>query len=128
MKNNLQKMFTIAAFCLIFGCAASIFGQIKTGGYKSISVENEGVLAAVDFAIAKKSEEMEVELSLQAIEKAEIQVVAGTNYRLCLQIYAPAKEEETDGVTLFIKTVIYKNLKGEYSITSWEDEECAENK
>jgi hypothetical protein len=38
----------------------------------------------------------------------------------------PAEEKETDGVQLFIKTVIYRNLKAEYSITSWEEEDCAE--
>ncbi len=119
-------MFTIPAFCLILIGAVAAFGQPRTGGYKSASVSDSGVKAAADFAIEKKAAEMEEALTLEGIINAETQIVAGINYRLCLQLYIPAKEEETDGVTLYIKTVIYKNLKGEYSITSWEEEDCAE--
>ncbi len=126
MKNKLRIMFTISVFCLIFSGAVSVFGQPRAGGYKDVSVSTPDVKAAADFAIEKKASEMEEELSLEGIIKAETQTVAGINYRLCLQLYIPAKEEETDGVQLFIKTVIYKNLKGEYSITSWEEEDCAD--
>ena len=126
MKNKLQKLFMLAAFGIVFGCALSLSAQIKTGGYKSISVSNSGVQEAADFAVEKKAAEMEQELSLEGIVKAETQTVAGTNYRLCLQISAPSKEEGEDSVTVYIKTVIFRSLKGEYSITSWEDEDCAE--
>jgi hypothetical protein len=120
MKNKLRRLFTISAFCLIFGCAAFANGQIKTGGYKSISANDQGVKDAADFALEIKAEEMDEELSLEGIVKAEVQTVAGTNYRLCMKLYVPAKEEETDGVTLFIRTVVSKSLQGEYSIKSWE--------
>jgi hypothetical protein len=116
----------MTVFCIAFGSAVSVFGQIKTGGYRSVSISSEDVKDAADFALEIKAEEMKEELSLEGIIKAETQVVAGTNYRLCLQLYIPAKEEETDGVTLYIKTVIFKSLKNEYSITSWEEEDCAE--
>ncbi len=126
MKNNLRTIFRLTAFCLVFGCGVSAFGQIKTGGYKSASISDAGVRAAADFAVAQKASEMEQELTLEGIIKAETQIVAGMNYRLCLHLYIPSKDEETDGVTLYVKAVIYKNLKGEHSITSWEEEDCAE--
>ncbi len=126
MKNNLRTLFTMTVFCLAFGCAVSAFGQIKTGGYRSASFSDAGVKEAADFAVENKAAELEEELTLEGIIKAETQTVAGTNYRLCLQLYVPAKEEETDGVTLYIKTVIFKNLQGEYSIKSWDEEDCAE--
>lgn len=126
MKNNLQKKFSLAAFCIIFGCAASCFAQIKTGGYKSISVNDSEVKAAADFAVQAKSEEQETDFSLESIEAAETQVVAGTNYRLCMQIYVPGEEEETDGVTMFVKAVVFRNLKKEFSLKSWDEvEECS---
>ncbi|MGC2236795.1 MAG: cystatin domain-containing protein [Pyrinomonadaceae bacterium] len=126
MKNNLQKIFSLAAFCFIFGCAASCFAQIKTGGYKSISVNDAGVRAAADFAVQAKSDEQETDFSLESIETAETQVVAGTNYRLCMQIYVPGEEAETDGVTGFIKAVVFRNLKKEFSLKSWDEvEECS---
>ena len=126
MKNNLRIFFTMTVFCLAFGCAVTALGQPKMGGYRSVSVSDAGVTQVADFAVEKKAAEMEEELTLEGIIKAETQTVAGINYRLCLQLYVPAKEEETDGVQLFIKTVIYRNLKDEYSITSWEEEDCAE--
>ena len=126
MKNNLRKIFSLAIFCLAFGGAVSAFGQIKTGGYRTVPVSDQGVKDAVDFALEMKAEVMDEELSLEGIIKAETQTVAGTNYRVCLQIYVPAKEEETDGVTLYIKAVIFRSLKNEYSIKSWVEEDCAE--
>jgi hypothetical protein len=124
MKNNLRTIFTITVFCIAFGGAVSVFGQIKTGGYRSVSVTDQGVKDAADFALEIKADEMDAEISLENIIKAETQTVAGTNYRLCLQLYIPAKEDETDGVTLYIKTVIFRSLKNEYSIKSWDEENC----
>jgi hypothetical protein len=125
MKNNLRKIFVLTVFCIAFGCAASAFGQIKTGGYRSVSVNDPGVKDAADFALEIKAEEMDEELSLEGIVKAEAQTVAGTNYRLCMKLYVPSKEDETDGVTLYIRTVVFKSLKNEYSIKSWDEvEDC----
>lgn len=127
MKNNFRKIFAAAVFFIALTCAVSAFGQIKTGGYKSVSVEDAGVNEAADFAVEQKAAELEQELTLENIIKAERQTVAGTNYRLCLQIYTPGGDEDEDGVTLYIKTVIHRNLKGEFSITSWDESDCGEN-
>ena len=121
MKINLRKTFVLAAFCIIFGGAVLVSGQIKTGGYRPVAVSDPGVKDAADFALEIKAEELDEELSLEGIIKAERQTVAGTNYRLCLKLYVPAKEEETDGATLYIKTVIFKSLNNEYSIKSWNE-------
>lgn len=121
MKNNLRQIFLLAAFCLILGGASAVTGQVKTGGYRPVSVSDEGVTDAADFALEIKAEELDEEFSLEGIIKAEKQTVAGTNYRLCLKLYVPAKENETDGVTLYIKTVIFRSLGNEYSIKSWNE-------
>ena len=126
MKNNLQFIFSMAVFCLVFGCAVSAFGQIKTGGYKTVSVNDAGVKEAANFAVETKAAELTQEITLEGISKAETQVVAGTNYRLCLQISAPSENEDEDAVTVYIKTVIFKSLKGEFKITSWDEADCAE--
>jgi hypothetical protein len=125
VKNNLRKIFVLTVLCIALGGAASAFGQIKTGGYRSVSVNDPGVRDAVDFALEIKAEEMDEELSLESIVKAERQTVAGTNYRLCLRIFVPSKEDETDGETLSIRTVVFRSLKNEYSIKSWEEADCA---
>lgn len=126
MKQNLRKIFTGAVFFIALTCAVSAFGQIKTGGYKPVSVSDAGVKEAAEFAIQQKSAEMEQEIRLENILKAERQTVAGTNYRLCLEIYAPSENDGEDGVTLYIKTVIFKNLQGEYKINGWDEEECGD--
>ena len=121
MKINLRKIFVLAAFCMMIAGAVSVSGQIKTGGYRSVSVNDEGVKDAADFALEIKAEELDEELSLEAIMKAETQTVAGTNYRLCLRLFVPGKEADTDGVTLYIKTVVFKSLNNEYSIKTWNE-------
>ena len=121
MKNILRKIFVLTVVCVALGCAASVFGQKKTGGYRPVSVTDPGVKDAADFALEIKAEEMDEELSLEGIVKAEIQTVAGRNYRLCMKLYVPSKEDETDGVTLYIRTVVFKSLKNEYSIKSWNE-------
>lgn len=124
MKKGLLNLCMMAAICVVIGCASSAFGQMRVGGFKTVSSEDAGVQAATEFVLQEKSKELGVELSLETIHKAEVQVVQGKNYRLCLQIYAPSKEAETDGVTLFIQTIIYNDLKNKYKITKWEDSEC----
>jgi len=128
MKNNLRKIFSLAVFFLAVGGAVAAFGQIKTGGYRSVPVNDEAVRDAADFALEIKSEELDAEISLEGIVKAERQTVAGTNYRLCLKLYISDREEETDGVTLYVKTVVFKGLDGEYSIKSWVEETCGGKK
>lgn len=127
MKKNLINLLFTTAFCLILG--ATVFAQKppKAGGYREIASDDQRAVSAAEFALKEKSKEMEVELSLETMHKAESQVVAGTNYRLCMEIYAPSKEEETDGVKFFARAVVYVNLKNEYQLTKWEEiETCTE--
>lgn len=126
MKNNLRKTLAFGAFLVVLTFAVSTFGQIKTGGYKTASTDSEAVKEAANFAVEAKAAELEQEISLEGIVKAETQTVAGINYRLCLQLYAAAKEEETDGVQFHVVAIIHKNLKGEFSLKSWEETDCAE--
>ena len=100
MKNNRRKTFAIAVFALLITCAANVFGQIKTGGYKAVSEKDAEVKAAADFAVYEKAAELEEELSLEAVTKAERQIVQGTNYRLWLRLYAPSGEDGEDGLLM----------------------------
>ena len=124
MKKNLRLMLIFAAFGIVFASSTAVFSQIRTGGYKSVAVDDAGVTAAADFAVSKKSEEQEVTIALESIEKAETQTVAGINYRLCLKVNSTnANGEKSD--TINVQVVVFKNLQGEYSLTSWLDEDCA---
>ncbi len=122
MKINLRIFCAFVLFFIVSGCAAETFGQIKTGGYKSVAVSDAGVKEAADFAVELKAADYDAEITLTNIIKAERQTVAGTNYRLCLEIYVPPETDGEDGVSLFVQTIVYKNLQGEMKITSWNDE------
>ena len=117
-------MFMIAAICAVFGCV-SAFAQSddEAGGYVKASVNDAKVKAAANYAITVKAKEMKETLRLQSIKRAETQVVAGMNYRVCMVIYVPSKQAQTDGVTLYIDATIYQNLQGQYKITAWDDSE-----
>lgn len=115
----------IAALGVIFGSVSASFGQIKVGGYKSIAVEDAGAVAAAEFAVKAQGEKEEMTMSVESIRKAERQVVAGSNYKLCIEVYYPSEEAETDGVLQFIQAVVYQDLKGNYKLSSWAEADCA---
>jgi hypothetical protein len=84
------------------------------------------VQAAAEFAVSEqKKKQDDSPLSLVSIEHAERQVVAGTNYRLCLKV-KQADETDAGEDAQDVKVVVFKNLKQEYSLKSWDEENCSE--
>jgi hypothetical protein len=120
MKNNLRLMIIFAAFGVILGCANLTSAQVKVGGYKKVAVSDAGVVAAANFAVADQGERDEATIELASVETAQRQMVAGTNYKLCLQVNI-ADGNSDDPRTLFISAVIFQSLKKEYSLKSWEE-------
>lgn len=125
MKKNLRVLMMFAAFGIVFGCAVTNYAQKKpiiTGGYKEIAVTDAGVQEAAEFAVSTHSEKNEVSLEIVSIEKAERQSVAGANYRMCIEVKVVEEDNED---TQFVLAVVYKNLKNEFSLTSWKPDGCA---
>jgi cystatin-C len=115
---KLRAIFGSIVFALVLaGIALAAVQRPQLGGYKAASVSDEGVVAAAEFAVSKESETTEG-LALDEILKAESQVVAGTNYRLCLKVTLGDESQE-------VQAVVFRNLKGEHSLTSWTPKECA---
>jgi hypothetical protein len=50
---------------------------------------------------------------VDSIKSAEVQVVAGLNYRLSMRVIVYDKPQD-------VRAVVYKNLEQEYSLSSWE--------
>ncbi len=113
MKKYLLNKMMLLIFVLVLALTTS--AQIKTGGYKVAATDDERVVAAANFAIEKRVEtNTEQEgLTLDSVDKAEIQVVAGINYRICMTV---SIEDESQQV----QAVVYQNLKKIYSLKSWE--------
>lgn len=121
MKKSLFFAAVLIAFGLVL--VSNGFGQrppIILGGYKVVSTDGEGVVAAADFAIKAQSEKDEMEYELGGIAKAEQQVVAGTNYRLCMDVSANGE----DG--MYVQVVVNQDLKANYKILSWAASTCGD--
>jgi hypothetical protein len=126
MKKSLQIVIVLVALGVAFGCAIVSLGQGRpiVGGYKEVATDDPEVQAAAEFAVSEqKKTHDDAPLSLVSIEHAERQVVAGMNYRLCLKVKAG---DEDDAEPQAVKVVVFKSLKQEYSLKSWDEEDCSE--
>jgi len=120
MKNVFTNGMMLLAVALSFGITTN--AQRVLGGYKPAKTDDARVVAAAEFAVSDRAEKNAEQegLTLDLVDKAETQVVAGTNYRLCLTVKL---EDETQQ----IEAVVYQNLKQAYSLTSWTIKDCADN-
>lgn len=119
MKSNIKLAVVLA---VIFGCAAAVQAQAppRTGGYREIAKNDAGAVAAANFAITAQSAKTGNTFELHEIIKAERQVVAGTNYKLCMQVSADGDE------AFFVQAVVYVDLKRNSKLTSWADSDCGD--
>lgn len=121
-KNTIITIFAVMA-ALLIGSAEN-FGQKAgiTGGYSVVSVSNKAVVDSANFAVSERRKQTgDKTLKFVAVEKARAQVVAGMNYELCLTVNAYSINVEA-------KAVVYRDLAGKYSLTSWKDGRCSDDK
>jgi Aspartic acid proteinase inhibitor len=112
-------MFILAALNSVSGNRSSVFAQQGpiVGGYADTSNSDPEVVAAARFAVHAERQKLHVRIALLSIKHAEVQVVAGLNYRLCLKV-------KIKGKTRNVNVVVYKNLKQKYSLTIWSANGC----
>ena len=123
--KKLQIAFAIAVFALVFGIAENTFAQSPpmVGGFKTVSVKDQGVIAATNFAMKKIGESEEMKLKLVSILKAEQQVVQGVNYKVLFQTTYYDGGEEYE---LCLTAKVYRNLKNVFTLSNWDSLECPE--
>lgn len=121
MKIKFNHLLIFTFLCVIFGGVSTAFGQAEqiAGGYINADVNDEAVVAAAKFALRKQSKRQKATLNLVEIKNARMQVVAGMNYEICLQITRKTKLRQKP-VEQFVKAVVYRSLKNVYSLTSWQ--------
>ena len=124
MKAQIGRIAALAV--LVTATAVVGAAQIKLGGYKEASATEAGVKSAAAFAVKQKAADSELKQTLMRIAKAEKQVVAGTNYRLCLKVTSAGGEDEAD-IVHYVQVVVYVDLKGNSKLTSWEDSDCGDD-
>ncbi len=126
MKIKLSVFAIFIALFIALGSASNCFGQTEqiTGGYGDADVKDAEVVKAANFAIKKGAKRQKATIKLVSVKKAQMQVVAGLNYQICMQI--TSKKSRRKAVEQFVKVVVYRNLKNTYSLTSWtiQNDEC----
>ena len=115
MKKNWRVVMIIIALSIVFGSGSGVSAQEApiVGGYADISSSDAEVVSAAKYAIRARARRQGTRISLISIGRAEVQVVAGLNYRLHLRVRINGRTED-------VAAVVYKNLKNRYSLSSWE--------
>lgn len=115
MKKSWQAVMIASALSIIIGSVSGALAQREpiAGGYAETSTGDPEAVAAARFATGAEGRKAGARIALLSIERAERQVVAGTNYRLRLKV-------KVNGRTQEVTAVVYKNLKREYSLSGWE--------
>lgn len=124
MRRSLTASTAAAGLCVVFSCAVAAVAQTTVGGYKPADQADPEVVAAAEFAVGAQKEKQGGPLSLVSVSRAETQVVAGRNYRLCLEVKA-ADEADAEVESETVRAVVYQNLQRAYSLKSWEAADCA---
>ena len=119
-----MRFFVVVLFAsslpLLAGCsedsvkddAAKSPDQAIVGSYSESPVDDADVIKAAEFAVSEKSK-AGVSFELKSIKSAKSQVVAGMNYQITLVV-------DEAGTEKTVNVVVYRDLKGAMSLTSWE--------
>lgn len=83
------------------------------GDYREASTSDPDVLAAARFAVRAEGRRRGTRMSLVSVERAETQLVAGTNYRMRLRVNVAGRVRSVDAT-------IYENLRRRFALTRWE--------
>ena len=86
---------------------------VRVGGYAAQATDNAEVVQAAQFAVRQQAQVSGQPVELVAIQAAQVQVVAGMNYRLQLQV-------KVNGQLLTVTAVVYQDVQQAYSLSQWQ--------
>jgi uncharacterized lipoprotein NlpE involved in copper resistance len=89
----------------------------SVGSYVPISAGGAEAVEAAEFAVREQQRRGRQPIQLQRVRRAERQVVAGLNFRLCLDVLADRKEAS-------VLAVVYRNVRQQFSLTEWTPSAC----
>jgi hypothetical protein len=115
MKKSWQVLIITAAMSMVLSFAATAFAQKVpvAGGYTKTSTTSSEVVSAARYAARAQAVKDSAIIFVESIKSAEVQVVAGRNYRLSMRVIVYDKPQD-------VIAVVYKNLEQEYSLSGWE--------
>jgi hypothetical protein len=92
--------------------------EASLGGYTPIDPADPEVREAAEHAVSEQRSRTGSAVALRRIARAERQVVAGLNYRLCLEVTVADTREE-------VQVIVYRNLQQRFSLAQWLSAGCA---
>lgn len=121
-KQILYCSIAVALVLGIFTGANRVSAQDvpMSGAYAHTSASSKEVKRAAKFAVEQRTLRTGNRMTLIKIVKAEVQVVAGLNYRMVLRV------SDRRGRSRTVTTVVFKSLKNRLSLTSWKPGESHE--
>ena len=112
---NFWKILSCAVALTISQASA---GQMIVGGYSAASTGAPEVIAIAKAAVKMKNGDLQTnKVKLLSIIDAQSQVVAGQNFRLCLDV-KQAKHK------MRVRAVVYRDLSGKLELTEWTPKGC----
>lgn len=88
------------------------------GRYSPVDTADADVRVAAEYAVSEQRARAGTHVVLRRIAGAERQVVAGLNFRLCLEVtVADARAE--------VQVIVYRNLQQRFSLVQWSSAQCA---
>jgi Aspartic acid proteinase inhibitor len=113
-----KKLLGFAVGIVFLG---NVTAQIA-GGYGAADVKDPQVMAAAKFAVAAQNTKLKRAGSrayaLLEITKAEMQVVAGLNFHVCINTKLGAGIRSAEAV-------VYQDLQQKLSLSSWAWKKCS---
>lgn len=113
----LATIFVVSA---AFTKVAAQTDEPIAGGYGTSSVTDKEVRKAATFAVSARAKRTGKSVTLVSIRKAEIQVVAGLNYRICMRVREGHRAVRT------ATAVVYRDLRKRMSLSRWKNGACTD--
>lgn len=123
MKKNLTSLFIVGLFAIILGCGGNLFAQNApmVGGYKTVSVKDKQVIEAATFAVDDIAEKEDMDLSLDFIRSAQLQVGQFFNFKMFFQT---SYSDGGETYELCINAQVSRSIKKEFKLVRWDSRQC----
>ncbi len=118
----IKRIQFAAIFAALLLCTVTISmaqDDIIVGGFGKASTSDEQIIKAANFAVLSQNQKDKNSVfKLVSILKADQQVVAGMNYRMCLSLSSAGKAQQASAT-------VYRNLKNQLSLSAWKVGTCS---
>jgi hypothetical protein len=118
MTATTFSLALLAVMAMTFTMAGAQTKPMLLGGYAPASAKSSDVTAAARFAVKARAQTMTgTPLRLLKVRRAEQQVVAGKNYRLCMDVRVSGHRQR-------VLAIVYRDLSQVMSLSQWTDDGC----